>query len=75
MYKEIAGIITREYCPTIESAITRENISKKLADYFEREDKIKMVTSLTSGRMLKTQKKPEEQIFNRKKFLRSCGVN
>jgi len=76
-YKEIAGINKehRKWCikKGLDPVIV-DSISKHQADYFEREDKIKLVGSLSSGRILKREKKPEEQIFNKQNFLKDCGI-
>ena len=71
-YKIIAGIINKRLAlgePKV-LVIALKELSKELADYFEREEQ-KRMRELYRNKILE----PEDYGFNRKQFILDCGVN
>ena len=65
-YKEISRIIDRffsaDYYPTVKK-IQREVLTKKLADYFEKDNKERLKKGERIG------------VFVKEQFLKDCGVD
>ena len=83
-HKEIAGIIS-VYITTFEKPIYFNSLCKDLANYFEREDKIcsncktpnmKLIKNLPEGLRYKCNECLffHKLKFNKKQFLKDCGV-
>ena len=64
--KEIAGIIKEQYKleSSITAFITLRELSEKLIDYFEREEK----------KLSETEYSKLTSVFNPQQFLKDCGV-
>lgn len=70
-YKAISEIIKT----SLEIPL-REMLANRLADYFEREDKEQIaIHKYSKDGKIRDRVSNATRVFNRKQFLRDCGVN